>query len=92
MQPGKGPAKPAAPAPAGAGTPLGGGTSPYQQMHDQMSSMPPPDPTTFLKLIWGILNPHQRDLVTAMMKDPAAGQPLGPAAPAQAGPPAPPAQ
>ena len=55
--------------------------TPYGQLHGQLSQMPPPDPTTFLKLLWDhILSPHQKDLVTAMLQDPSKMQPGGGAA------------
>ena len=43
----------------------------FGQLHSKFSQMPPPDPATFLKLIWDhVLSPHQKELVMAMLKDP----------------------
>lgn len=62
------------------------GTSSYQSMHDQWSQATPPDPQTFIKMIWGILTPHQQDLVKALLSNP---MPAAPAAGTTATPQAP---
>lgn len=62
--------------------------SSYQAMHDQWSQATPPDPKTFINMIWQILTPHQQDLVKALLSNPpgtTAQAPVG-AAPAQPAP------
>lgn len=61
--------------------------SPYQQAWDQFGAMMPPDPNTFLQLIWPYLDINTRHLVQRLLTNPAAtpGQPMAPAA-AQAQP------
>jgi hypothetical protein len=50
-------------------------SSNYQQMHDQLSQEPSPDPNSFLKWLFtsGILTPHQLDLIRAKMTNPSLG-------------------
>lgn len=50
--------------------------SDYQNMHDQWSDMPPPDPATLMKLILspGFLTKHQMDAIKALMTAPGAAE------------------
>lgn len=56
--------------------------SPYQQAWDQFGAMMPPDPNTFLQLIWPYLDINTRHLVQRLLTNPAAttGQPMATAA------------
>lgn len=56
------------------GNPQAYEASPYQQAWDQFGSMMPPDPNTFLQLIWPFLDINTRHLVQRLLTNPAAGQ------------------
>lgn len=47
--------------------------SPYQQAWDQFGTMMPPDPNTFIQLIWPFLDVNTRHLVRRLLTNPAAG-------------------
>ena len=49
------------------------GMSQHAQMLEQFSQTDPPDPQTFLKMIWPILTPDQKELVKAYLTQPPAG-------------------
>lgn len=68
--------------------------SKFANMHQDWSSMPTPDPQTFLKLLWGsgILSDQQKEMIMALLSNPQAGAapapppgPGGDAAPGMAG-------
>lgn len=42
----------------------------YMQAHQQFSQAQPPDPNTFLAMIWPHLTSHQKDLVKALLASP----------------------
>jgi len=80
-------ANPPAPAPAAPATP----PHAYGQDYATFSAMMPPDPNTFLKLIWPILTKHQQQLIQALVTPPdqmAAGGPSAAPASAPVAPPA----
>ena len=48
------------------------GMSQHAQMLQQFGDQDPPDPQTFLKMIWPILTPDQKELVKAYLTQPPA--------------------
>lgn len=49
--------------------------SAYEQTHQQFTQAQPPDPDTFLQMIWPILTSHQQDLVRTLLANPPSGAP-----------------
>lgn len=59
--------------------------NPYMEAFEQFSSMMPPDPNTFLKLLWPHLDINTRGLVKALLSNPASAMAPAPSAAATEG-------
>jgi hypothetical protein len=64
------PAQAPAPQPSSDPTQQGPEANSYMQAHQQFSAAQPPDPNTFLTLIWPHLTSHQKDLIKALLASP----------------------